>query len=365
MADAIRIDARVAAREVELDLVMGEGELVALIGPNGAGKSTCIQLIAGALRPDWGTVRFDGVTVAGPGVLVPAHLRRVGYLEQRPLLFPHLSVLENVAFGPRSRGSSAADARHRAEAELVAVGLEGFGPRQVRELSGGQAQRVAIARALAIDPEIVLLDEPFAALDAETTPELRRLLRDRLRGITTVLATHDPLDVLALADGVAYLSEGRVALQAGVDRVFQSPATRFLAGFVGLNLLHGRVVGDAVELPGGAVVAGIAESPLSGDEARAVFPPEAVSLFRSAPHGSPRNELSAVVTGIEDRGLVQRIGLDVSGQRIHADVTPGALRELSLGLGDKVIAVVKATQVALHPVGEGPRLLRVDSREAR
>ncbi|SHJ34785.1 molybdate transport system ATP-binding protein [Tessaracoccus bendigoensis DSM 12906] len=350
MPDAVRIDARVEARDVELDLTLGEGELVAIVGPNGSGKSTCIELIAGALRPDSGTVALGGTVVAGAQTFVPAHRRRIGYLEQRPLLFPHLTVVGNVAFGPRSRGASARDAARRAEAELEAVGLAGFGPRRVRELSGGQAQRVAIARALAIDPEIVLLDEPFAALDAAATPELRRLLRDRLRRITTVMVTHDPLDVLALADGVACLSEGRVALQSGVDRVFQNPGTRFLADFVGLNLLHGRVVDDAVELPGGALVTGMAESPLLTDQARAVFPPAAVSLYRAAPHGSPRNELSATVVGVEDRGLVQRVSLEVGSQRIHADVTPSALRDLHLGEGEAVVAVVKATQVALHPV---------------
>lgn len=349
MPDAVRIEARVEARGVDLDLGLREGEVAAVIGPNGAGKSTCIQLIAGALRPDVGTVSLAGRAVAGPGVFVPAHRRRVGYLEQRPLLFPHLGVLDNVAFGPRSRGVSAAKARARAETELAAVGLDGFGRRQVRELSGGQAQRVAIARALAIDPEIVLLDEPFAALDAAATPELRRLLRERLAGMTTVLVTHDPLDVLSLADGVAYLEVGRVVLQSGVDRVFQNPASRFLADFVGMNLLHGRVHGDAVELDGGELVTGIAESALVTGQARAVFPPGAVSIFRRAPHGSPRNELPAVVTGVEDRGLVQRVSLRVAGQPIQADVTPSALRELSLRTGDEVVAVVKATQVALHP----------------
>jgi len=350
MPDAVRIAVRVDARDVELNLTMGEGELVAIVGRNGSGKSTCIQLIAGALRPDSGTVSLGGAVVAGPDTYVPAHRRRIGYLEQRPLLFPHLTVAGNVAFGPRSRGASAGDAARRAAAELEAVGLDGFGPRRVRELSGGQAQRVAIARALAIDPDIVLLDEPFAALDAAATPELRRLLRERLRGITTALVTHDPLDVLALADGVIHLDGGRVVAQAGVDRTFQNPRTRFLADFVGLNLLHGVADGDAaVRLPSGGVVAGIAATPLTGGEARAVFPPEAVSLFRDAPHGSPRNELPAVVAGVEERGMVQRVSLEVAGQRINADVTPSALRELRLAPGDAVVAVVKATQVALYP----------------
>lgn len=351
MSDAVRIAAAVAVRGVEIDLVMGEGEVVAIVGPNGAGKSTCIQLIAGALKPDDGTVELGGTVVADKARLIPAHRRRIGYLEQRPLLFPHLSVADNVAFGPRSRGVSAAHARRRAAAELEAVGLGGFGPRRVRELSGGQAQRVAIARALAIDPDVVLLDEPFAALDAAATPELRRLLRERLRGVTTALVTHDPLDVLALADGVAYLSDGRVVLQAGVDRVFQNPQTSFLADFVGLNLLHGVAEGgSAVRLSSGGVVAGLAEVELRVGDARAVFPPEAVSLFRDAPHGSPRNELPATVVGVEDRGMVQRVILEVAGQRIQADVTPSALRDLGLAQGDRVVAVVKATQVSLHPV---------------
>lgn len=350
MPEAVRIDARVDARGVDLDLTMAQAELIAVIGPNGAGKSTCIQLIAGALRPDSGSVELGGVRVADARRLLPAYRRRIGYLDQRPLLFPHLSVVENVAFGPRSRGVATDAARSRAESELEAVGLAGFGRRRVRELSGGQAQRVAIARALAIDPEIVLLDEPFAALDAAATPELRRLLRDRLRGITTALVTHDPLDVLALADTVAYLDGGRVALQAGVGRVFQNPPTRFLADFVGLNLLLGPSVEEgAVRLASGELVTGLAQAPAAGGQARAVFPPAAVSLFREAPHGSPRNELSATVSGVEDRGMVQRVSLDVSGQRIQADVTPAALRELDLAPGERVVASVKATQVAIHP----------------
>ncbi len=350
MTEALRIDARVVDRGVDARLALEAGRLLALVGPNGAGKSTCIQLLAGALGPDDGTVEVGGEVVADARRVVPAHRRRVGYLEQRPLLFPHLSVADNVAFGPRSRGVANADARRRAEQELEAVGLEGFGDRRTRELSGGQAQRVAIARALAIDPAVVLLDEPFAALDAAATPELRRLLRDRLRGITTVLVTHDPLDVLALADRVAHLDGGRVVLEGDVDPVLQNPSTRFLADFVGLNLLHGRVEEGAVHLADGSAVAGLAESGLAAPEARAVFPPAAVSIFRVAPHGSPRNELPARVVAVEDRGLVQRVSLEVAGQRIQADVTPSAMRDLGLAPGDRVVAVVKATQVALHPV---------------
>jgi molybdate transport system ATP-binding protein len=348
MAEGLRLDAGVAARGVRVELAVAPGEILALIGPNGAGKSTSIQLVAGALRPDDGEVAIGATTVADARGFVPANRRRVGYLEQRPLLFPHLSVLDNVAYGPRSRGVGKVEARARAERELAAVGLAGFERRRPRELSGGQAQRVALARALAFDPDVVLLDEPFAALDASATPELRRVLRDRLCGITTLLVTHDPLDVLVLADRVAYLEAGRVAETGAVEDVFQRPGTPFLADFVGLNFLHGTADDEgAVRLDGGAAIAGLAESPLPPGPARAVFPPDAVSIFRAAPHGSPRNELPAVIAGVE--GLVQRVSLLVGGQRIHADVTPSALRELALAEGDAVVAVVKATQVALHP----------------
>ncbi|MFT3887683.1 MAG: ABC transporter ATP-binding protein [Arachnia sp.] len=350
MPESLSVEATVEARGVSIELSAEPGEVVALIGQNGAGKSTSIQLVAGALRPDEGTVAIGAQTVADARSFVPANRRRVGYLEQRPLLFPHLSVLDNVAFGPRARGVAKADAQARATVELAAVGLAGFERRRPRELSGGQAQRVAIARALAFDPDVVLLDEPFAALDASATPELRRVLRDRLRGITTLLVTHDPLDVLVLADRVVYLDAGRVAETGTVEDVFQRPGTAFLADFVGLNLLHGTADGnDGLLLAGGDAVAGLAASPLGTGPARAVFPPDAVSIFRQPPHGSPRNELPAVVAGVEDRGLVQRVSLDVSGQRLHADVTPAALRELALADGDAVVAVIKATQVALHP----------------
>ncbi|MBK8462217.1 MAG: ABC transporter ATP-binding protein [Nigerium sp.] len=356
MPEPLTLDVTVAARGVRIALDAAPGEIVALVGPNGAGKSTAIQLVAGALRPDEGSVTIGGAGVADARVFVPANRRRIGYLEQRALLFPHLSVLDNVAYGPRARGVPRAEALARAASELDAVGLAGFGSRRPHSLSGGQAQRVAIARALAFDPDVVLLDEPFAALDAATTPGLRRLLRDRLQGLTTLLVTHDPLDVLVLADRVVALEAGQVAATGRVDEVFQRPPSAFLADFVGLNLLRGTLdPGGAVRLEDGPLVAGMSESPLALGPARAVFPPDAVSLFRTPPHGSPRNELPAIVAAVEDRGLVQRVSLLVAGQRIHADVTSAALSELVLAEGDVVVAVVKATQVTLYPAAADDR----------
>lgn len=347
MADRVGIAATVAARGLDLRLGIAAGETVAVVGPNGAGKSSLIQLIAGSLAPDTGSVALDGVELSSPSRLVPIHRRRIGHLEQRALLFPHLSVLDNVAFGPRSRGATRATARTRAREELAAVGMAGFANRRPRELSGGQQQRVALARALAIDPEAVLLDEPFSALDAAGTPELRRLLRERLRGMTTVLVTHDFLDVASLADRVVELDEGRVVAEGTVDDVCQRPATGFMAGFVGLNLLRGEAKDASIWLTPEVAVSGLTDGSVTDGPARAVFAPAAVGIYRELPHGSPRNALPASVVGVEDRGLVQRVSLDVAGQRIVADLTPGAVRELDLRPRDSVLAVVKATQVSL------------------
>lgn len=351
MSEPLTVDARVAARDVHVQFDVAAGDVVALIGPNGAGKSTTIHLLAGALRPESGAITLGPTTLAGPHAFVPPHRRKIGYLEQRALLFPHLNVLDNVAYGPRCWGASRQDARRRAASELAAVGLAGFETRPVGTLSGGQAQRVALARSLACDPDVVLLDEPFAALDATTTPALRHLLRGRLRGITTLIATHDPLDVMVLADRVVALEHGRVTSEGSVEEMVARPSSAFLADFVGLNLLTGRAEGtQALALSDGSLISGLSEAPLPEGGVRAVFAPDAVSLFTTPPHGSPRTALRAVVSAIEDRGMVQRVSLLVAGQRIHADVTPAAVRDLGLTEGDPVVAAIKATQVALHPV---------------
>lgn len=346
------VDARLvlAARGIDVRVSVPEGTTLAVVGPNGAGKSSVLQLLAGGLVPDSGEVRLGGHTVVGERASVPPHRRRVAYLEQRPLLFPHLSVVRNVEFGLLSRGVGAAEARERALVELDAVGCGPLGDRRPRDLSGGEAQRVALARALATDPAVVLLDEPFAAVDATVAPELRRLLRERLSAVTTVLVTHDFLDVAALADDLLELDGGRVVASGPVDVVCQSPVTGFLAGFVGLNLLHGRARGeDAVELGEGVVLTGVAPVRLADGAARAVFPPQAVSLYREAPHGSPRNALPARVVVVEDRWAVQRATLETAGQRFAADLTPAAVRELGVAAGAELVAVLKATQVTLLP----------------
>lgn len=349
MPELLHLDAKVDVRGFEVQLDISQGERIAIVGPNGAGKSTLLQLIAGSLRPSAGEVRLRGEIVASPRRHVPPHLRRVTYVEQRPLLFPHLDALENVMFGPLSRGVRKAEARHRALRELAATGCAELADRRPAQLSGGQAQRVSLARGLAIDPELVLLDEPFAALDVTVTPELRSLLRARLEGQTTLLVTHEVLDVVTLADRVVVLEEGGIVADGPVEQVLTAPGTRFLADFVGLNLLHGTVTGaDAIDLGGEALI-GLHDDDLTpGGHARATVAPDAISLHRRAPEGSPRNALPVVVRGMEPRGPVVGVFVEVAGQQLRADLTPAAVAELELEVGDELIAVAKATQVRLH-----------------
>lgn len=347
MAD-LHIRAQIPVRRFDINLSISSGERVAVVGPNGAGKSTLLHLIAGSLKPTTGSVEIAGEIVAGERY-VPPHRRRVAFLEQRSLLFPHLSVIENVAFGPEARGVPRAEARARATQELDAVGALEFANRRAHQLSGGQAQRVALARALAIDPHIVLLDEPFAALDVTLAPELRRLLRARLQGITSLLVTHELLDAATLADRVIAIEDGSIAADVAVDELAGAPSTRFLADFVGLNLLHGSAIGpDRIKIGAQQLVGTPNEDLPEGRSTRAIIAPDAVSLHRMAHEGSPRNALRAVVREIEPQGRLVSVGLDLEGQPLRAHLTAGAVAELGLAPGDDVIAVMKAMQVTLH-----------------
>jgi molybdate transport system ATP-binding protein len=226
------IDAVVASRGLDVSFTVAAGETVALLGSNGAGKSTVVQVLAGLLRPDRGRAVLDGRVLfdlggPGPAGWLPPHSRGTALLAQEPLLFPHLSVRDNVAFGPRSTGSSRARSRILADEWLAAAGVTDLADRRPAALSGGQAQRVAVARALAARPGLLLLDEPMTALDVAAVPAQRRLLHDVLADRTVVLITHDPLDALALADRVIVLENGRVAEQGRTRAVFARPQTEF------------------------------------------------------------------------------------------------------------------------------------------
>ncbi|MGN7226751.1 sulfate/molybdate ABC transporter ATP-binding protein [Dietzia maris] len=378
---AAELACRVAARDVDLHLSVPAGRRLAIVGPNGAGKSTALSLLAGHLRPDSGEVRLHGRVVGSPRTHLPAHRRRVVSLEQRPGLLPHLSAVDNVAYGPRARGVRRRAALDRARTELEAVGCADLADRRPHELSGGQAQRVALARALAVDPELVLLDEPLAALDVEVAPAIRRLLADRLTGRAVVLVTHDPLDLWALADDVVVVASGRVAQSGTVEEVLARPASDFAARLAGVSLVEGIVDDDDLRTPGGDLVSGVRTSAAAGwrPGARAVatVDPRAVAVHvdpappgsthaptsapapaptspthpsAHAPATSPRNSWPARVFSLAPAGALTRVSAELrDGQRVDAEITSRSAAELELAPGSPVILVVKAAQVALYP----------------
>jgi molybdate transport system ATP-binding protein len=333
---------------VELDLQVADGEVLALLGPNGAGKSTLLRVLAGLLPPDAGLVSVDGAVWDDPGAGVhrAAHERLVGMVFQDYLLFPHLSAVDNVAFGLRTRGMRRAEARATAARWLDRVGLAGLGDRKPGQLSGGQAQRTALARALATDPQLLLLDEPLAALDARTRLTVRAELRRHLAAFpgSTVLVSHDPVDAMALADRVVVVEEGRV-VQAGTPaEVAGRPRTDYVARLVGLSLLPGTGEGTTVRLDGGGVVA-VAEE--AAGEVFVAVRPEAVSLFLTRPEGSPRNVWPARLVGATPHGATVRCELDGEVPLV-ADVTATAFAELRLAPGSPVWAAVKASEVTVY-----------------
>jgi molybdate transport system ATP-binding protein len=334
---------------LEVELAVGTGELVVLLGPNGAGKTTLLRALAGLLALDRGRVVLDGAVLedAAAGAWVPTERRPIGFVFQDYLLFPHLSALENVAFGLRARGLGRAEARRRAGAWLDRVGLAGHAGARPRALSGGQAQRVALARAMVSEPRLLLLDEPLAALDAATRAEVRRDLRRHLAsfGGTRLLVTHDPLEAMALADRLVVLEHGRVTQSGRPAEVSERPRSGYVAELVGVNLYRGRADGAAVELAGGGRL--IATGDHRGEVFAAVHP-RAVALHRRVPEGTPRNVLAGTADTVDVVG--DRVRVRVTGQvPIVAEVTPAAVGELHLADGGPVWASVKATEVTVYP----------------
>ena len=345
------VDAALVDRGVSLDISVPAGSVTAIVGPNGSGKTTLLHLVAGLLRPTSGSVRVGDRTLSDTGRVVPTHRRRVALLTQRSLLFPHLTVLENVAFAPTASGASRAAARVRALQELAGVGCADLASRRAHELSGGQAQRIAIARALAGDPLVVLLDEPMAGLDVAVATEIRHVLAERLRGRTALFVTHEVLDLWTIADRVAVVDAGKVVESGAVEDLLIRPTSTFLAQLSGLTLLSGVECDGDLEIAPGVLVQGLSDpgQPLThGGRGLAGIPPEAVALHLQQPGGSPRNVLSAVITSLEPRGAVVRVRLEVSSQQLAADITTQSVAGLGLHPGQAVWAVVKAVQVRLY-----------------
>lgn len=355
---SLRLRATLAQRQFDAEIEIGTGERVALIGHNGSGKSTLLSILAGTLRPDSGVARLHDRLLFDLGQgrhrWTAPHTRGIALLAQDPLLFPHLSVIENVAFGPRVTGVGKAEAHAKAEHWLREVEVAELAGRRPHQISGGQAQRVAIARALAAEPTLLLLDEPMAALDVAVAPLVRRILRRVLATQTTIVVTHDLLDALLLSERIIVLDGGQVAESGATDEVLRHPRSRFAARIAGVNLIRGVLAGGAVCDPDGLRIAGShkdGEELRQGESAAAVFSPSAVSIYLDPVEGSPRNNVGVTVVELEPMGDLVRVrGESRPGRFISADVTPHAVSDLDLYPGRQVTFTVKAAAVTIYPI---------------
>lgn len=335
-----QIELQRGAHRIACEFQVPSGETLALVGPNGAGKSSVLHAIAGLLPLDGGRIEFAGQCFdsAQAQGFVPPEARRVGMVFQDDRLFPHLSLLENIRF--------ACPEPARAEAWLERIGLAERAADKPQQLSGGERQRLALARALASEPQLLLLDEPLAAVDAAQRPALRSLLRHELSGFpgVRILVTHDAIDAFSLADRIAVMEDGQLTQVGTVAEICQRPRSRFVADLIGLNLLRGEARKGQVRITGGGNLQ-VADAP--DGPVLAVLHPRAIALFPERPSGSPRNVWQAEVAAIEATG--DRLRVRFSGEMpLVAEVTPAALAELSIAPGNRLWLAVKATEIRCY-----------------
>jgi molybdate transport system ATP-binding protein len=357
-APGLKFDAvvRRGTFELRLALSVAPGEVLGVLGPNGSGKSTLLRALAGLTPISDGRISVDGADLDRPdgNVFVPPEERRVGLVFQSYRLFPHLTVRDNVAFAPRSQGASRQRSRALAQPWLEQLDLLPLADRRPAELSGGQAQRVALARALAVGPALLLLDEPLAALDAQTRLEMRSQLRRYIAGFggPVLLVTHDPLEAMVMADRLVVIEQGRIVQDGTPAQVARRPATQYVARLMGLNLYAGEIrrSGEvsSVELEdGGTLVVPTESEPSSlGDGTRVLvgLRPSSITVHLQRPErASTRNVWPGTVAGLEM--LADRVRLQVDGRpSALVDVTPAAMAELGLRPGVPVWLSAKATE---------------------
>ena len=333
---------------LNMAIAIEPGQTVALLGPNGAGKSTAVAALAGLLPLDDGHILLDQRPLDDPGanIFVPPEDRGVGVVFQDYLLFPHLSVEENVAFGLRSRGEDRDDARKKVSEWLRKLNLEHLIARKARGLSGGQAQKVALARALITHPTLLLLDEPLAALDATDRVELRRDLADHLRRFSgpSLLITHDPTEAFLLADTINVIEDGRITQVGNADDIRLRPRTSYIADLAGSNLLLGEASAGSVKV--GEHVLQVADQKITGSVLATILP-RAISIHLQPPEGSPRNVWETTIVRIEHFG--DRVRLQTGEPlSLTVEVTPAAVEALSLTGDSHVWVSVKATEIGVE-----------------
>jgi len=324
-----------------LDLTVSEGEFVTLLGPSGCGKTTLLRIIAGLEWPDDGTVSIFGTDVTDR----PANKRPVNLVFQRVTLFPHLTVAENIAFGPSLRRMKKRQVSEKVLAALELVRMPGFGDRRVTELSGGQAQRVALARAIANDPKVLLLDEPLSALDLEIRRQLQAELKDihRRLGLTFVYVTHDQEEAMSMSDRVVVMSDGRIEQAGSPVEIYRHPRSPFVARFLGMsNVFEATVVAVAdgwLELDGGSLALRApapAPLPAAGGRVTVVIRPDS---FDVAPLKAGENAAGDVVGEVSDVRFI--------GSLVHYLVTvPGRKWQVSTRAGSADV-LAEGTRVSL------------------
>ena len=328
-----------------IDLDIQQGEFVALLGPSGCGKTTLLRSIAGFLQPESGRILIDGQDISR----LAAHHRPLNTVFQNYALFPHMTVLENVAYGPRRQGASKPEAAERARAALDMVGLADFGPRYPREMSGGQQQRVALARAIVNQPKLLLLDEPLSALDLKLRKRMQLELKhlQAKLGIAFIFVTHDQEEAMTMADRVVVMHAGRIEqVGAGTD-IYRQPATRFVAEFIGDANFMAFTAADsnALRLDVQGLRVPLAAAPALA-RGVAVLRPEDLRLS----DGSADCQLTGTVTDVINVGSHSMIHVDIGGQTVvarHGGIAPSGLRtgaNVSLAFAPE----------HLHLIGEQP-----------
>jgi molybdate transport system ATP-binding protein len=373
------LDTHLNTFHLDINFSAGKGKTTVLLGESGAGKSTVLRILAGLLHPERGHISLEGNTYfdSERHITIPPQERPFGYVFQDYMLFPHLTTFENIAFGLRAQHLPRRIVRQRVGEALEQVHLAGYDQRRPAQLSGGQQQRVAIARALALHPQLLLLDEPLAALDVQTRREVRQELRNLLSsaGITTVMVTHQYLEALLFGYHILVLEQGHVIQQGSHQDLLQYPRSSYVAELVGMNFFRGRVIcceagamctiqlqnngQPGIELSA-ALEEHIQKLPEPGDEAFVLVDPRSITLYQTIPDSSARNVFQGTIVQVlhlgtpfgdnsEHSGRVRvSISVDDSVPLLTSEVTGASASRMALGEGKMMYATFKATEARAY-----------------